>query len=174
MAKTFKKSEKATDDLGTLVQRAEAGDEKAMTRLRSLYEPDAWQRVYESIGDLAKTAETSLIRAAAGENLVIREAIHCRMQSMRSELSDSSPPSLLETLLIERIVACWLHLNYAEVLYAQNMQHLDYRQAAFHLKRMESAQRRYLQAIKGLAQVRRLLGPAVQVNVANQQVNIAG
>ena len=35
------------------------------------------------------------------------------------------------------------------------------------------AQRRYLAAIKSLVQVRRLLGPMVQVNIAEKQVNIA-
>ena len=35
------------------------------------------------------------------------------------------------------------------------------------------AQRRYLAAIKALATVRRLLTPAVQVNTADQQVNIS-
>jgi hypothetical protein len=38
----------------------------------------------------------------------------------------------------------------------------------------ERAQRRYLAAIRTLAQVRRLLTPAVQVNIAEQQLNLAG
>ena len=44
------------------------------------------------------------------------------------------------------------------------------------VKLQESANRRYLAAIKTLAQVRRLLGPArsVQINVGEDQVNVAG
>jgi len=36
------------------------------------------------------------------------------------------------------------------------------------------AQRRYLAAIKALAMVRRLGIPAVQINVADQQINVMG
>jgi hypothetical protein len=36
-----------------------------------------------------------------------------------------------------------------------------------------SAQRRYLAAFRSLAQVRRLLTPMVQVNIAERQVNLA-
>ncbi|MGD9893490.1 MAG: hypothetical protein AB7R89_17845 [Dehalococcoidia bacterium] len=40
-------------------------------------------------------------------------------------------------------------------------------------KPMERAQRRYLAAIRTLAQVRRLLVPNVQVNIAENQINVA-
>ena len=38
----------------------------------------------------------------------------------------------------------------------------------------DRAHRRYLSAIRTLAQVRRLLTPAVQINVGENQVNVAG
>ena len=41
-------------------------------------------------------------------------------------------------------------------------------------KRQDRAHRRFLSSVKALAQVRRLLGPSVQVNIAEQQVNVAG
>ena len=37
----------------------------------------------------------------------------------------------------------------------------------------DRAHRRYLHAIRTLAQVRRLLGPSVQVNIAEKQLNLA-
>jgi hypothetical protein len=45
---------------------------------------------------------------------------------------------------------------------------------AFHQQRVERAQRRYLAAIKVLAQVRKLRMPAVQVNIGGKQNNLAG
>ncbi len=39
---------------------------------------------------------------------------------------------------------------------------------------LNGAQRRYDDAHKTLAQVRRLIVPVVQLNVANQQVNVVG
>ena len=168
-------TDKKAEDLQILVRRAQDGDHKAMARIRSLatQNPDDWAELFEAAGDLAWATQETLVREATGTNLLNREAIVRRLDSMHEELAGPSP-SPLETLLVERITTCWLHLQFAEASYTENMKHLDDRQHAFHMKRMESAQRRYLQAIKTLAQVRRLLGPAVQVNVAKQQVNIAG
>ena len=92
---------------------------------------------------------------------------------MHKELAGPAPSSL-EQLLVERIVICWLHLYYAETIYVQHMQELSLRQGEFYQQRISKAQARYLAAIRTLAQVRRLGVPAVQVNIAEQQVNVAG
>ena len=77
-------------------------------------------------------------------------------------------PSPLEHLLIERIVACGLQVTHYERLIEHNSNKgvgLD--QAAWMHKKADMANRRYLSAIKTLAQVRRLQVPlSVQVNVA--------
>lgn len=41
-------------------------------------------------------------------------------------------------------------------------------------RRQDRIHRRFLSALKALAQVRRLLSPAVQVNIAREQVNVSG
>ena len=41
-------------------------------------------------------------------------------------------------------------------------------------RRQDRAARQYLKALRSLAEVRRLLVPTVQVNIAKRQVNIAG
>ena len=46
-------------------------------------------------------------------------------------------------------------------------------QAAFHIKRIDGAHRRYLDSIKALATVRKLQLPNVQVNIGEKQVNVA-
>ncbi len=45
---------------------------------------------------------------------------------------------------------------------------------AFYQKWQERCHRRFLSACKTLAQVRKLLGVNVQINIAEQQVNVAG
>ena len=50
------------------------------------------------------------------------------------------------------------------------MHDLSLRQAEYYEQRLRKAQARYLAAIRPLAQVRRLGGPAVQVNIGQQQV----
>ncbi len=57
--------------------------------------------------------------------------------------------------------------------YAQNLGKLTMEQGEYHQRTIDRAQKRYLAAIKALAQVRRLLTPAVQVNIADQQINLA-
>src|SRR5262249_46508046 len=67
--------------------------------------------------------------------------------------------SPLERLLVERIVSCWLQTNYADASYAQ----LKGDSPALHtaaLRRQNSAQQRYLQAVKALATGRKVLRPA--------------
>ena len=44
---------------------------------------------------------------------------------------------------------------------------------AAHGKRIDQAERRYLRAIKALAEVRRIQLPAVRVNIREKQVNVA-
>jgi hypothetical protein len=42
----------------------------------------------------------------------------------------------------------------------------------FHQRRVERAQRRYLSAVKALAQMRRPQVPAVEVNIGDRQVDV--
>ena len=46
-------------------------------------------------------------------------------------------------------------------------------QSEYHQRRLDKLHRRYLSAIKALAQIRKM-GPAVQINIAEQQINTAG
>ena len=153
-----------------LLKRANEGEGPALVELRELCEghPELWA----GIGNLAAQAQASLIQAIAGKNEVVAEAIGRRAAELRRELAGPEPTPL-ERLLVSRIVACWLALHYAEMRYAQNLGKLTMEQGEYHQRTIDRAQKRYLAAIKALAQVRRLLTPAVQVNIADQQINIA-
>lgn len=154
-----------------LVQRANEGEGAAIVELRELCEghPELWA----GLGNLAAQAQGILIQAIAGPNSVVAEAIGREVKALRRELTEgeSSP---LERLLVARVVACWLHLHYAEARYAQNLGELTIAQGEYHQRTIERAQQRYLAAIKTLAQVRRLQFPAVQVNIGEKQINVAG
>jgi hypothetical protein len=160
------------DEVKTLLRKAEQGDPTVLPVLRTWM--DMCSSYWEDVGDLAKTARESLIRTCSGDkNLVVQEA-HARKCAALTAALAGPQPSLLERLLVERIVLCWLHLYYAETIYAQHMKDLSIRQAEFHQSRISKAQARYLSAIRTLAQVRRLGVPAIQVNVGQQQVNVTG
>jgi hypothetical protein len=78
----------------------------------------------------------------------------------------------IEQVLVDRVAACWVQANYFD---ATEATHGDrtFSQAELALKRQTMAHKRLLSALKTLAEVRRLMTPTVQVNIAEQQVNLA-
>src|SRR5918994_82291 len=91
---------------------------------------------------------------------------------MRKELAGPDAPPL-EKLLAERIVACWLQLQHADAIYAENLGDMSMAQSEYHQRRLDRLHRRYLSSIKALAQIRKMR-PAGQINIAEKQINTAG
>ena len=90
---------------------------------------------------------------------------------MRAELLGDNPTPV-ERLLVERVLACWVQVQDAELRYARNQKDMTFRQGDFHQRRMDATSRRYLAALKALALVRKLAVPALQINLARKQVNV--
>lgn len=81
---------------------------------------------------------------------------------------DTAPP--FERPLIDHVVVCWVRLQLVEIGTSNNTSGAHNREdGAYWERRLSEAQRRYLRAFNLLAKVRHM-GPAVQVNIANQQV----
>jgi hypothetical protein len=163
----------SSEDLREFLDRAEAGDESTVPALRKILENPA--AVDALGGDLARQAEHSLIRAAAGTNLPFREAVLRKLELMRAELAGPDPTPL-ERLLAERVVACWLQVQDADVRYAQGQQGCTPAQGTYHQRRMDRAHRRFLSAVRTLALVRRLALPVplAQVNINPPGANSTG
>jgi hypothetical protein len=132
-------------------------------------------------GELRINAVSTLepiIDQIAGGNKLMRQIVANEAETRRKTLAGPNP-SPLETLLIERIVACGLQVaQYERLIEINSSKGVGLDQAAWMHKKADMANRRYLSAIKALAQVRRLQVPMnVQVNVATaggQQVNVGG
>ncbi len=150
-----------------LMTRAQNGDEESRQGIQKWLAkaPDA---TLMPAGDLARYA---ILGVLCGKNIVFQEDVRRQMKRLHAQLAGPSP-SALESLLVERIVTCWLHLHCYEKENAQSLDGQSVDQSKAHGRRVDQAQRRYLSAIKALAQVRRLDLPAVQVNVGQHQ-NIA-
>jgi hypothetical protein len=145
--------------LQQLVARAQQGDHSVLPELRQALDGDAslWGRV----GDLAVQAEAIWLNLVAGKDLFLRETVERKMKELRAELAGPGP-SPLERLLVDRVVACWLQVNYADCIYPQSSAQEStpaIRQEL--MKRQESAQRRYLAALKALELVRKHVRPAI-------------
>src|SRR5262249_20583590 len=90
---------------------------------------------------------------------MLHESARRKAEQLRAELAGPEP-SPLERLLIERVVSCWLQVNYADAAYAQIKGNAPGQHAAA-LRRQNSAQHRYLQSVRALVTVRRLLRPGL-------------
>jgi hypothetical protein len=143
--------------LQTLVKRAEQGDESSLPTLRAALDANPW--IWERYGDLARQSQAAWLQLIAGPNLLLRESVERKAEQLRAELAGPEPTPL-ERLLVERVIACWLQVQYADAAYAQ-LQAPSPGQHTAALKRQAGAQQRYLYAIKTLATVRKLLKPAL-------------
>jgi len=95
------------------------------------------------------------------------EGIQCEIRYERS--------NTLERMLVDHVALCWLRLQCMEQRYSGVMsQSIGISQADYWERRLSAVQRRYLRAVETLARIRRLHLPAMQVNIADKQVNVAG
>lgn len=158
-------------ELKALMVRAQEGDEGAIPKLREIL--DKAPSLARRLMDPARIAERSAVDLySSKEDLLVQEAIPRVLQQMRSELEGENPTPL-ERLLVERVAATWLQVQCYETLYAQNVKKLTMAQGEHHQKRIDRAHNRYLSAVRALAQIRKM-GPAVQINIAEKQINTAG
>ena len=102
---------------------------------------------------------------------VIRDVLEAKVKRMAADLAGPEPTAV-ERLLAERIAADWLHLQSLE--HFRSLPKLDVPSATHYDKCLDRAHARYLSALKTLATVRKLAVPALQVNIARKQVNVAG
>jgi hypothetical protein len=156
--------------LRDVIERAQDGDKSVLPALqRALKEEPKISGIFV---DLASSLESSLVRKMANGDLMVEECVPHNLKEMKKELAGDDPLPL-EKLLVERIAVCWLELQYFEILYAQNMGNISIVQSEHHQKRLDKAHKRYLSSIRTLAQIRKM-GPAVQINIAEKQINTVG
>jgi len=136
-----------------------------LPELRQALDADA--DLWGHYGDLALQAEASLIKLAAGVNLLLAESLQRKLKALKDELCRGSV-SPLERLLVERVTATWLQANYLDGLAAQPAGGGEIRSRAIQ-RLQDAASRRHLAALKCLATTRKLRVPAVSpVQIASQ------
>jgi hypothetical protein len=163
-------------ELQDLSKEAEAGNKEARKELRKVLRASA-PEIVARCSDIARSGQLILAETMAAGDPLIEEAIPTRLDLMRAEVAGENPTPL-EVLLTERIVSAWLVVEAQEALLNAQLKRgsevkrcpLSY--LKFMIGWLDSAHRRYLAAIKSLAQVRRLQSntPAVQVNT---QINVS-
>ena len=151
-----------------LLLAARAGDTEAMEvwkeRLRpgQAYLIDHWGET-----------EKKLLRCWTGDNEADAEGIGDNIEILRAAL-EGERPSALERLLVARITCCWLEVQMATFDSTPEKVHLSVKLREYYDRRLDRSNRRFLAACKTLAQVRKLLGVNVQINIAETQMNVMG
>lgn len=143
------------EEFSALVKRANAGDQPALAEMRGILDdnPEIWRRM----GDLATYARESLLRLISDGDELIRESVRRTADELLSTfVNDNTSP--IERLASERVVACWLESEYVSMMHAVP-QGATIQQQKYHLSLKSSAQRRYDQALRSLANLRILLSP---------------
>jgi hypothetical protein len=159
-----------SDETMSLVRRFQDGDKAAENELVQRMKND--EQLAEVLSEAASTMRTKWFEYM-NSNEFTREVLATRALALkRSLLGDD--PTVLESLLAEQIVTRNIAMEMAEAEYMSVMRAgSSFKKAEFYERTMDRASRRYVSAIKALAQVRRLQLPAVaQVNVATNQLNV--
>jgi hypothetical protein len=158
--------------LRTLIDQAQGGDEQAALDIRKILDgsPDLAWRFINGPGKLAESAMIDTF--TNDDDLSSQELLKHQLESMRIEVAGQNP-SPLERLLAERVVATWLEVQLFSGLYAMGMKNETRSQGDYRQKRLDRAHRRHLSAVKAMAQIRKM-GPAVQINIAEKQINTSG
>jgi hypothetical protein len=146
----------------------------------------AHPEVWRTVGDLALQARYSIADALSkrtggeesGYNEPLRRSIEFCGHDLGKRLAGPSPGPL-EQLLVEGIVTCWVELHALEIAIAQRVHFngggaMSEGALPAYEERRQRAHRRYLDAIRTLAQVRRLAIPALrltQVNVGSDPLD---
>ncbi|MSS72856.1 MAG: hypothetical protein EXS64_15385 [Candidatus Latescibacteria bacterium] len=158
---------KARDErLTYLSKRVEEGGQWALDQLKQT-EPAFAEKMIAKYDDLQKKVENFLVSNLGGEkNLFFREGVRRQMDQLQSDLYGTSS-SPLERLMVGRILICWLHALRADVIDpGESLQN-----ASLVQETRDRTNRRFLRACRELAEVRKLLGPNIQVNVA-EKINV--
>ena len=142
-----------------LADQALAGDLDALKTFEAEV-PHARQYLIEVFGNLARDTRRQIIESYfSPEDAVRKRGINLAADQLRLALSrDEGDP--LERLLIERIACNWIEVHLVEQLTNQMRadDKVELSQVEYYQKFLDRTQKRFLNACKTLAQVRKLIG----------------
>jgi hypothetical protein len=169
------------EELRALSRKAEGGGVEGAEARKELKRKlrEASPAVIARASDIGRKSQHLLIGTASGGDPLTELALSGRLDMMREEIAGENPTPL-EVLLTERVVSCWLLVELFERLMAGQLskdtpdeKRLTERLLRHYLRWQESANSRFLAAVRELARVRKLEAGAPPVQV-NTQVNVLG
>jgi hypothetical protein len=146
-------------DLKKLLERGEAGDTGALADVQTFLHTQA--DIANHFGNIAGIARDLWLAFYAGGNVFMAEATRKTMVSWKESLAGPAP-SVLELLLIEQILVCWLRSHGTQALLAQAVTEKADTIVVRERQRQQAASQHGLAAgLKQLAELRKLLSAPV-------------
>ena len=154
---------------GSVLERFRAGD-KTVTQKEARAMFRDIPGLLKTTGNPARLAIVATIeRSCQADDHVLRAATMANVERVIAELAGPKPTPT-EMLLAERAAACWLEVNLLEVQHNCTLGAVS----ADAIRRLDSANRRFLAAVRTLAVVRKLDLPDVRINIDSRQVHLGG
>jgi hypothetical protein len=155
--------------------RAAAGDPTTLDVLKRHFDlgPEHYIALFR--GDLSIRVVDAILDRVAGKDLRQREAIRRKTEEHRKALAGTSP-SAIETIIAERCAVLHLAAQESDLFMYKNMEVMSAKQADFHERRRDRANRRLLSGLKALALVKEKLAlvEARKVRVARTKTGLFG
>ena len=159
--------------LKELVEKAAKGDKNPLPEIRKILKESpelSWQLM--DVGRVAEWRYTEMMLKE--EDFGSKMLLKRQLAAMREEIAGDNP-SPLERLLADSIVLTWQQIQLFEDAYASSLsKSMTIAQGNYNQKMIDQAYKRHLSAIRTLAQIRKLGPAAVQINIAEKQINTAG
>jgi hypothetical protein len=136
--------------------RAAAGDPTTLDLLQRHFDlgPEHYIALFR--GDLSARVVDAILDRVAGKDLRQREATRRKAEEHRKALAGPSP-SAIETILAERCAMLHLAVHESDLFMYKNMEVMSAKQADFHDRRRDRANKRLLSGLKALALVKEKL-----------------
>jgi hypothetical protein len=139
-------------ELQALLHRAELGDQAALADLKKTL--DDIPEISKRYGDLGQIAIQAWLKVVAGPNLLLQETLNRQLDEMRNELQGGADAPLLERLLVDQILCCWIQARHVDAIFAQGTSPATPLQLD---KRQTGAHHRFIKSVQALATLRKLL-----------------
>jgi hypothetical protein len=167
--------ENVSEVMADLLRRSRAGDTAASETLGSLTQnaPDLWDLLI-GLARQARASWIALIAVPSEDHILDREGLERRLAQLQSELA-AEGDGPVEALLIERILIAWIAANHSDIQLVHAIRGSGTTREIEYLEcQQERTQRNLLRSMQSLATLRRLRPPAIQANVDERQMSVAG
>ena len=141
---------------------AKRGNRAVLPDLRKSLDEN--HELWQHYGDLSLQTQQLWIETFGGKDLYLKECALRQIEEMKKDLVGTNP-SPLEKLLVERVVAAWIKMQYVECLETQAPGGEYIKLAEFRMRQQQAAHNQFLSAVKMLNIVRSTAAKTITVEL---------